>query len=278
MKKCLVILLMLLIGFTSYGQEHKDCEDALVLCGESPFTIDVTEGIGMEDAGVSESCVVQKYTSTWIELKTVTSGDIIFEIIPAVDDDTDIDFIVFKLSSGDCDTKTIIRCMGSGEITGQNSESCLGPTGLAYGETDVEEGQGCNDGSNNFLAPIIAEEGDHYVLLVNNFFQTQPTFDLEVGGTAQLDCIVASNENELEDKVQPLFNVSQSTDQILINTNKLDGPAQLKIFDMTGTAVYQESVFENQVVAVDKTMPIGAYLVVLHTEQSTYTEKLMLLK
>lgn len=44
----------------------------------------------------------------------------------------------------------------------------MGPTSLAFGETDVVEYPGCALDDNNFLAPIEASQGDSYTMLVNN--------------------------------------------------------------------------------------------------------------
>ena len=90
------LLLCLLFFQTSFAQDYKDCKTALKLCGESPFYIDNSEGIGMEDPGIDSTCLGIELGSVWITWTVVQEGILTFELIPN-DEEQDLDFIVFKL-------------------------------------------------------------------------------------------------------------------------------------------------------------------------------------
>ncbi len=259
-----VVFILLSTAISSYAQQYKDCEDPLILCGESPFTIEVTEGIGEIDSCVLNSCIQNEFKSTWIALNIIGDGDLVFEITPT-DENTDIDFVVFQLDSDDCEAKTLIRCMASGMNVGQPdsiNERCLGSTGLAFGETDIEELPGCSDGDNNFLAPISAIEGDRYMLMISDFSLSLDSFMLDIGGTAVI-----------EDT--SLFDVSQSGSNILVKTHALPGQSKLMMYSVNGAIMHEENVLGNELYLIDKSILSGTYFLVLRTSKSVYSETII---
>src|SRR5687768_17180104 len=164
------ILFLLLISTSRINAQHKDCNTALELCDNSPFYIIPGGEIGFHDSDIETSCVLQEFNSMWVKWTVMEDGIIAFVLYP----DSfyqDLDFVVFQSGSNyDCNNKTPIRCMAAGANSGAPPHewiNCTGSTGLAPGNTDVEEPPGCPSSSNNYLAPIQALAGEQYIMLIN---------------------------------------------------------------------------------------------------------------
>ena len=166
-----------------------DCPTSASLCDKSPFAVQSVTGAGTNtremDGASCFSTGIQtnvESNSTWFKWTCQQSGTLTFTITPTRLDD-DIDFIVYEMTNGiqDCNSRTIIRCMATGETPG----GCKihGPTGLRDGETDITEPSGCGPGQNGFVRPLDMVAGKSYVLAINNFTSTGNGFNLEFGGT-----------------------------------------------------------------------------------------------
>ena len=184
-------------GFIPPPNPQSDCSKAVVLCDKSEFVVDTLLGTGAVDPGVSNTCIIQEFSSAWYKWTCEVSGTLTFDLIPnnyqqGFESD-DIDFVVYELPGGldDCANKQPVRCMASGANTNQNGVEpfpswarCNGPTGLRNGEPDVIEVSGCrNAGQNNFVNALDMVAGKSYALLVNNFSQSGLGFSIEWGGT-----------------------------------------------------------------------------------------------
>lgn len=276
MKKNTFLFLILTFSFAinfCQAQDHKDCESALQLCGESPFQIETMEGIGTEDEGVSNTCVGGEFTSIWIQWTILQEGILTFEITPN-DEIQDLDFSVYKYNSiVDCSDKELVRCMASGEnfnMPIETWEACTGPTGLRIGETDTEEGGGCSVGDNNFLAPLETNVGDQYVMLINEFSGIEAGFQLSFGGDAKIDCITLpvtdlSINDRFNFDIYPTVSDGQTT--IRLANSELFG-GLLTIYDMNGKKMYlQHQLAEMEFTINTTSYPNGIY--VAHIQKGT---------
>ncbi|MBT8190330.1 MAG: T9SS type A sorting domain-containing protein [Bacteroidia bacterium] len=237
--KYIILMFMMLIPVLSSSQEYKDCENPLILCGDSPFSIDITQGIGDPDQGIQSSCVGTEYNSIWISFSITEQGQMVFTLTPD-NESQDLDFILFKMNNG-CNDKEIIRCMASGQSVGTDSTivaNCTGSTGLAFGETDLVETAGCSEMDNNFLAPVDAFEDDIYLLMVNDFSLSGNGFQLSFGGSASINCIT-THTNELS-QTNELFSVypSISNGQVTLRAkSKFSDECQLLVYNTNGTLI-----------------------------------------
>lgn len=189
------ILCLLFFGGLFAGQmpaqdRFSDCAGAVILCDKSDLIVKKLNGPGKESAEVGfTSCSgkLDERNSVWIKWEVDKAGSIEFGIEPLEPGD-DIDFVVYRLD-GDilgCSRKHEIRCLASGENIGapeEESYPCRGRTGLAKNVSDVQEGDGCGDRHDNYLAAIDAEAGERYILYVNNYTSANG-FKLEWGGDA----------------------------------------------------------------------------------------------
>lgn len=167
-----------------------DCPTASVLCDKSPFQIQSVVGAGTDITELDDalcfsngSTVNNETNSTWFTWICDQAGPLTFTLNPNNPSD-DLDFVIYELPNGigNCQGKTVVRCMASGDFNFPSP--CMGPTGLAFGETDISEPAGCaNPNQSNFLAPLDMEAGKAYALVVNNFTSTGNGFSIEFGGS-----------------------------------------------------------------------------------------------
>ena len=175
-------------NFNQIPDPTSDCNQAVVLCDKSSFTVQSVSGAGSVTNEIDPTtCIQQEISSVWYKWTCDQAGTLTFTLTPNQSTD-DLDFAVYELPNGidNCNGKNIIRCMASGENVGQplsNWEACTGPTGLSLGDTDTEEQPGCQGGNNNFVAAINMVPGVSYALIVNNFSNTGSGFSIEWGGT-----------------------------------------------------------------------------------------------
>ena len=166
-----------------------DCNTSAVLCDKTAFVIPQVIGAGVDpnEAG-STSCLGgfnnSESNSTWFSWVAANDGDLTFILTPLNASD-DLDFVVFEVNGlQECDGKSELRCMASGDFVFPSP--CMGPTGLAEGETDTSEPSGCSLSSqSNFLAPLDMTEGTTYALMINNFSGTGNGFSIEFGGSGE---------------------------------------------------------------------------------------------
>ena len=166
-------------------QPGSDCGTAAFLCDTSPFTIQSVVGAGSNPNEAAGTCLDgglgnSESNSTWFTWTAANNDTLTFTLTPTNPED-DLDFILYELPNGICGNREVLRCMASGdEFPGGNTD-CLGPTGLAFGSTDTEEAINCENGSDNFLAPLEMDINTTYGLLVNNFTATGNGFSISFG-------------------------------------------------------------------------------------------------
>lgn len=179
-------------SYSPVPNPESDCVDAVTLCDKSPFQIENLDNVGKEKKELTGDCVGvgqnAEKASVWYRWTCDQAGTLTFTLTPNNPNskEEDLDFVVYEFPGGleDCANRKSVRCMLSGETqNGPNNSPCYGPTGLREGETDVNEKAGCNNGSNNFLAPLDMEAGKSYGIIVNNFSKSGYGFSIEFGGT-----------------------------------------------------------------------------------------------
>ena len=175
-------------NFNPVPSPSSDCSTAVVLCDKSPFTVPSVTSAGMNRNELPQGiCVPEESQSVWYKWTCEKAGSLTFTLKP-INPSDDLDFALFLLPGGveNCSTKIPVRCMASGENVGQSYQQwqrCSGSTGLSSRSSDMVEGQGCEEGDDNFVAPLQMEAGRSYALVVNNYHNTGNGFSVEFGGT-----------------------------------------------------------------------------------------------
>lgn len=192
MKKIVSLFLHLglFLSFSNAQDHFSDCEGAIILCEKADLVVKKFFGTGQEISEVGfSSCSerLKEQNSIWLKWQVEKSGLIEFTITPLKSDD-DIDFILYRLDDLilNCTKKSEVRCMASGgNIGGLNDREtqCLGRTGLMRTASDIRESEGCNIGHDNYLSAIDVEQGQNYILYINNYTSNNG-FKLEWDGEA----------------------------------------------------------------------------------------------
>lgn len=184
---------MCINNFNQVPDPSGDCITGVILCDKSPFTVDFISGVGSVTGEIGNvtcnqgGCVISESSSTWYRWTCDQAGSLTFTLSPLNPAD-DLDFVLYELPAGldDCDGKSNLRCMASGENVGEplpNWINCTGPTGLQSGDSDATEQCGCQTGDNNFAAEIQMVPGRSYALVINNFSNSGSGFSIQFGGT-----------------------------------------------------------------------------------------------
>ncbi len=175
-------------NFNQIPEPTSDCNDGVVLCDKSSFTVQSVQGAGNNTNEVDpNSCIQEEISSVWYNWTCDQPGSLTFTLTPNQSTD-DLDFALYELPNGidNCNGKVLIRCMASGENVGQplsNWVACTGATGLSTGDSDTEEQPGCASNDNNFVSAVNMQAGVSYALIVNNFSNTGSGFSIEWGGS-----------------------------------------------------------------------------------------------
>lgn len=187
-------------SFSPRLSPEQDCPDAIILCNTENLAVEFLPNAGRDNDEATDTCLDPTFidgtdnpsesNSVWYVFECMNSGQLVFDITPNNDNDPeeDLDFVLYELPNGigDCTNKFPLRCMASGITRGFSEDQnapCLGPTGLRSGESDDIERAGCQDDSNNYLAPANLTTGTSYALLVNNFSESEFGFTLDFEGT-----------------------------------------------------------------------------------------------
>ncbi len=192
MTRFLTLCLFALLPLSLWAQTHADCASALEICNKQTLHL-AAVGAGNDPTELNNAaCFLNgvpgsvESNSVWIRFTAVQGGSLWFIIRPD-SPSVDLDFVVFRLPAGDCANKELLRCMAAGDF--QYPSSCMGPTGLLPGQTDLSEDAGCTDpDDDNFLAPLDLQTGETCVLAINDFTSVLDSFTIEFCGSALLGC------------------------------------------------------------------------------------------
>lgn len=263
------------------GQDHTDCTDPYIPCGQSPILFDPLLGYGLDELINTDYCLTEELNSIWIELNVREWGFLTF-VISSVGPAQDMDFMVFEIEDNDCDNMTLIRCMASGESSGSPSTACIGDTGLAVGENDIEEGVGCDPGDNNFLAPVDVDTGDQLMLLVIDWSQSGEPFSIDFGGSARLDCIdftSSINESKIDPNGLSVYFSNQTNELVLDVLEQELAGANLEVYDLVGNKVYSEGQLILGAQTIDLSMlQNGNYFYTIQKSNRSYSDCLVKLR
>jgi|GEM_PF-1828552 len=167
----------------------QDCNTASLLCNKDPFTVFNVTGEGFIENEADGTCLDigsngSENRSIWFKWTCGVSGTFTFDLMPISPED-DYDFGIFELPDGinSCN-KNLIRC---GATDGGDGMVCGPNTGLDLTSTDTEEDQNCNTGEDGYLRFIDMVAGQSYLMLINNFSDSELGFDISFGGTAEFE-------------------------------------------------------------------------------------------
>ena len=160
-------------------QAQTDCQDAIVVCGNSGYQNLGVSGFGTQEVSGNNACSSQENNSIWFNVTVATAGTLAFTLTPeSTSILEDYDFFIFG-PNVDCNNLGFaIRC----STTNPNQAGLTSNlTGLSDSETDTSEGPG-TDG-NSFVSSINVNAGDQFYLVIDRPIGTS-NFSLQWTGTA----------------------------------------------------------------------------------------------
>ncbi|MCF8257741.1 MAG: hypothetical protein K9J06_09315 [Flavobacteriales bacterium] len=187
----MLVALGLLVNMAKGQAPEQDCINAVNLCSPSYEQTNAYSGIGqVMDVPPGSSCLQGGETNAvWYTFTVAQAGQLTFQLAPnnAADD---YDFAIYLLGAEGCGaigngTLPPVRC---------NYSSTVGATGLSVGFNGVSEG---STGSNQ-CAPIQAEAGQTFALLVSNFTASQGGYGINFAGSAVIGDQIAAQADSLD--------------------------------------------------------------------------------
>lgn len=169
----LFIVLSLLLTTGLYGQS--DCQEFLVICGNASLSLN-SNGTGTDDFSNPNnqppSCGFSESQSLWLKVPIGRDGLLEFAILPNNNQD-DFDFAIYGPNVSCTNLGASIRCSS----TNPQSAGVSANTGLRRSETDQSEGPGSS--GNGFVSALPVLAGEEYIILIDNFSQTNAGFQLD---------------------------------------------------------------------------------------------------
>jgi gliding motility-associated-like protein len=177
-KTTLFSFLLICMCFTSYAQQPNDCQNAVTVCGNSSFSLDVN-GIGTQELSSSNTCQSQENNSIWLEISIATSGTLAFTLTPgSTSINEDYDFFIFGPNVSCGNIGQAIRCSTTNPLAANQGNNL---TGLNSTETETSEGPGTDGDS--FVSDIDVLAGESYLIVIDRPVGNSP-FSLDWTGTA----------------------------------------------------------------------------------------------
>ena len=166
------------VSFLANAQAPNDCINAVTVCGNSSFSLDVS-GIGTQELSGSNTCSSQENNSIWLEVTIANSGTLAFTLTPgstAISEDYDFFLYGPNVSCGNIGQA--IRCSTTNPAAANQGNNL---TGMNATETETSEGPGA--AGNSFVSDLDVNAGETYFLVIDRPVGNSP-FSLEWTGTA----------------------------------------------------------------------------------------------
>ena len=229
-KPNLLLYLVLCMSYTSYSQQPNDCQNAVTVCGNSSFSLDVN-GIGTQELSNSNTCQSQENNSIWLEVSIANPGTLAFVLTPgSTNISEDYDFFIFGPDVACGNIGQAIRCSTTNPAAANQGNNL---TGLNSTETETSEGPGQN--GNSFVSDIDVLAGESYFIVIDRPVGNSP-FSLQWTGTASFPdnpsnpLITSPSSSSLPD-MNICDNLAPFDDMI----------AEIDLFDLTQDIINSES-------------------------------------
>lgn len=188
MKKILFVLVVLCCQF-GFSQNPNDCNNAILLCGDTDLGINPS-GIGANEfaqpGNFTPTCFNFQTDQVWFRVEMETTGSFTFALTPDTPQ-ADYDFAVFGPVTDCNNLGAAIRCSS----TNPAAAGVTGDTGLNDTEVDTIEGPG--QLGNGFLQELTVNAGEVYYIIVG-LAVGQGGFSLSTSGSADLPPSPTANE------------------------------------------------------------------------------------
>ncbi|WP_299123974.1 T9SS type B sorting domain-containing protein [uncultured Winogradskyella sp.] len=173
-----ILFCLLFFSVIIYAQEPNDCVNAVTVCGNSNFSLDVN-GIGTQELNNSNTCGSRENNSIWLKVNIATAGTLAFTLTPgSTDINEDYDFFIFGPNVSCGNIGQAIRCSTTNPVAANQGSNL---TGLNSTDPDPDEGPGADGDS--FVSEIDVLVGESYFIVIDRPIGNSP-FSIEWTGTA----------------------------------------------------------------------------------------------
>ncbi|MEN2400481.1 T9SS type B sorting domain-containing protein [Flavobacterium sp. MC2016-06] len=209
-----ISVILFLFSINIYAQN--DCQDAIVVCGNSGFQGLSTRGAGnIDELTSANSCGARESNSIWLKLSVKTAGTLGFIIKPESKDlREDFDFVVFGPNAACNALGQNIRCSSTNPLAARLNDNLTGMTG---DYSDLYEGPGAD--GNSYVKWLTVNAGDTYFIVVDRPIGSSD-FSIEWIGTATFDD-------------PPSINIPQANALDLVKSDFSGAPNPTANFDLT---------------------------------------------
>ena len=220
MKKLIYVLIYFSYSY-SFSQQSNDCENAIVVCGNTTI-LSNSSGFGIQELDrETNSCGSEEVNSLWLRIRIATGGSLAFNLSPDnVDIEVDYDFFIFGPDNDCGNFDDPIRCSTTNPVQANLNNNF---TGLRDSEIDQNEGPG--ELGNSYVSSIPVYAGEQYYILINRPIGNGG-FILEWTGSAKffppptvnqpLDLIICPyQENLLLDLTEQESTITNSTSVVI---------------------------------------------------------------
>ena len=174
----ILICFFCFLSITIFAQEPNDCTNAVTVCGNSDFSLDVN-GIGVQELDNTNNCGSRENNSIWLQVNIASAGTLAFTLTPSSTSiNEDYDFFIFGPNANCGNIGQAIRCSTTNPAAANQGNNL---TGLNSTSTETSEGPGPNGDS--FVSAIDVQVGESYFIVIDRPIGNSP-FSLEWTGTA----------------------------------------------------------------------------------------------
>ena len=196
MKSTLTFALFFCFNLLIFAQQPNDCVNAVTVCGNSSFSLDVN-GVGTQELNGSNTCSGQENNSIWLVVNIATDGTLAFTLTPgSTSINEDYDFFVFGPNVTCGNIGQAIRCSTTNPSNANQGNNL---TGMNSTDSDPDEGPGADGDS--FVSDINVLAGESYFIVIDRPIGNSP-FSIDWTGTATFP----------EGPTNPLLSNPSSTD------------------------------------------------------------------
>ena len=133
-----------MFSFSANAQEPNDCINAVTVCGNSSFSLDVS-GVGTQELSGTNTCGSQENNSVWLEVTIATSGTLAFTLTPSSTDiNEDYDFFLYGPNVSCGSIGQAIRCSTTNPAAAGQGNNL---TGMNATDPNPSEGPGADGDS-----------------------------------------------------------------------------------------------------------------------------------
>ncbi|NRD23876.1 T9SS type B sorting domain-containing protein [Winogradskyella litoriviva] len=177
-KPLLAFTTIFIFNLLVFAQEPNDCANAVTVCGNSSFSLDVN-GVGTQELNGSNTCSGRENNSIWLVVNIATDGTLAFTLTPSSTSiNEDYDFYVFGPNVACGNIGQAIRCSTTNPSNANQGNNL---TGMNSTDPDPDEGPGADGDS--FVSDIDVLAGESYFIVIDRPIGNSP-FSIEWTGTA----------------------------------------------------------------------------------------------